>query len=286
MIRVFHANGDRTDRKKARLKYLVDRWGVERFLEETEKRLSFPLQRFPLAECEPRAATVQHGHLGVHPQRQTGLSYIGVAVPVGRLSVAQMRAVAAIADAYGNGEIRLTVWQNLILPNIPDEKIEAARRVLVDAGLSDSAATFSAGAVACTGNTGCRYAATATKQHALELASYLDQRFVLDRPLNLHLTGCPHSCAQHYIGDVGLLGVKVSGEEGYQVSVGGGSDDRQGLARELIPAIRFADLPPVIERLFRAFEQKRNAGESFLEYSRRHEIDDLKIQAGVKGVSS
>jgi ferredoxin-nitrite reductase len=281
MIRVFNDNGDRTDRKKARLKYLVDRWGVERFLEETEKRLSFPLRRFPLAECEPRSATGQHGHLGVHPQRQTGFSYIGVAVPVGRLSVPQMHAVGAIADAYGNGEIRLTVWQNLILPGIPNEKVEAARRTLADAGLSDSAATFSACAVACTGNTGCRYAATDTKRHALELASYLDARFVLDRPLNLHVTGCPHSCAQHYIGDVGLLGVKVGGEEGYQVSVGGGSDDRQGLGRELVSSIRFADLPPVMEKLFRAFEEKRNAGESFLEYSRRHEIDDLKIQAGI-----
>jgi ferredoxin-nitrite reductase len=114
--------------------------------------------------------------------------------------------------------------------------------------------------------------ATDPKRHTLELAGYLDARFALGRPLNLHVTGCPHSCAQHYIGDIGLLGIKVGGEEGYQVSVGGGSDDRQGLARELIPAIRFADLPPVMETLFRAFEQKRNGDESFLEYSRRHTI--------------
>lgn len=282
MIRVFNDNGDRTDRKKARLKYLVDRWGVEKFLKETEKRLSFPLVRFPLVECEPRPATAQHGHLGVHPQRQTGFSYIGVAVPVGRLSAAQMRAVSAITDQYGSGEIRLTVWQNLLLPSIPNEKIEAAQRALAEVGLSDSAATFAAGAVACTGNTGCRYAATDTKRHALALACHLDERFVLDRPLNLHVTGCPHSCAQHYVGDIGLLGVKVGGEQGYQISVGGGSDDRQGLARELVSSIRFADLPPVMERLIHAFEQKRHIDESFLEYSRRHTIDDLKIQAGVK----
>ena len=96
MIRVFNDHGERTDRKKARLKYLIDRWGVEKFLEETEKRLAFPLMRFPLAECEPRAAVDQHGHLGVHPQRQSGLSYIGVSVPVGRLSAEQMRAIADI----------------------------------------------------------------------------------------------------------------------------------------------------------------------------------------------
>lgn len=282
MIRVFNENGDRTDRKKARLKYLIDRWGMEKFLAETEKRLSFPLLRFPAAECEPRAAVDQHAHLGVHPQCQPGLSYIGVAVPVGRLSAAQMRAVSAIADEYGSGEIRLTVWQNLLLPNIRHEDIEVVRRALAAAGLSDFAATFAAGAVACTGNTGCKYAATDTKRHALALASYLDQRFTLDRPLNLHVTGCPHSCAQHYIGDIGLLGIKVGGEEGYQVSVGGGTDERQGLARELIPAIRFADLPPVLETLLRAFEDKRHAGESFLEYARRHDIEELKRQAGVE----
>jgi ferredoxin-nitrite reductase len=101
--------------------------------------------------------------------------------------------------------------------------------------------------------------------------------------VNLHVTGCPHSCAQHYIGDLGLLGVKVGGEEGYQVSVGGGTDERQGLARELIPAIRFADLPPVMERLFGAFQEKRHAGESFVEYARRHDIEELKLQAGLKG---
>ncbi len=282
MIRVFNENGDRTDRKKARLKYLIDRWGMEKFLAETEKRLSFPLLRFPAAGCEPRAAVDQHAHLGVHPQCQPGLSYIGVAVPVGRLSAAQMRAVSAIADEYGSGEIRLTVWQNLLLPNIRHEDIEVVRRALAAAGLSDFAATFAAGAVACTGNTGCKYAATDTKRHALALASYLDQRFTLDRPLNLHVTGCPHSCAQHYIGDIGLLGIKVGGEEGYQVSVGGGTDERQGLARELIPAIRFADLPPVLEKLLRAFEDKRHAGESFLEYARRHDIEELKRQAGVE----
>jgi ferredoxin-nitrite reductase len=282
MIRVFNENGDRTDRKKARLKYLIDRWGMEKFLEEVEARLAFPLLRFPAAECEPRAAVDQHGHLGVHPQQQPGLSYIGVAVPVGRLSPAQMRVVSAIAEEYGSGEIRLTVWQNLLLPNIASKDVEAARRALASAGLSDSAASFTAGAVACTGNNGCRYAATDTKRHALALASYLDQRFTPDRPLNLHVTGCPHSCAQHYIGDIGLLGVKVGGEEGYQVSVGGGTDERQGLGRELIPAIRFADLPPVMEKLFHAFEAKRHAGESFLEYARRHDIADLKEQAGVE----
>ncbi len=283
MIRVFIDHGDRTDRRKARLKYLIDRWGVEKFLEETEKRLAFPLIRFPLAECEPRAPIDRFAHLGVHSQRQPGLAYTGVALPVGRMSAAQMRAIADIAERFGSGEIRLTVWQNLLLPNIPVDRVEDVRRVLADAGLSDSAASISAGTVACTGNTGCRYSATDTKAHAVALAQFLDQRFSILQPVNLHVTGCPHSCAQHYIGDIGLLGAKVDGEEGYQVLIGGGSDDRQGLGRELIAAIRFADLPPVMEQLFGSFLQKRQGDESFLEFTRRHDIGELKRMLGGSG---
>ena len=136
MIRVFAEHGDRTDRKKARLKYLVDRWGVAKFLEETEKLLAFPLLRLAAADCEPRGPIDRAGHIGVHPQLQPGLSYVGVSVPVGRLPVAQMRAVADIAERFGDGEIRLTVWQNLILPNIPEARLEAVRSELTLAGLS------------------------------------------------------------------------------------------------------------------------------------------------------
>jgi ferredoxin-nitrite reductase len=282
MIRVFGENGDRTDRKKARLKYLIDRWGVEKFLEETEKRLAFPLLRFPLEECEARGPIDQRGHLGIHPQTQAGLSYIGVAVPVGQMKVAQMHALADIAETYGSGEIRLTVWQNVIIPNVSSERLESAREAILRAGLSDAAGTFAASAIACTGNKGCRFSATDTKAHAVELARFLDERFQIEQPLNLHVTGCPHSCAQHYIGDIGLLGAKVGGEEGYQVLVGGGTDDRQGLGRELIAAIRFSDLPPVMERLFAAFVERRQKDESFLAYTRRHDIEDLKQQIALE----
>jgi ferredoxin-nitrite reductase len=167
-------------------------------------------------------------------------------------------------------------WQNLILPNIPESQLEAVRQAIEDAGLSDSASTFSAGAVACTGNTGCKFSATNTKAHAIALAGFLDERFKIAQPINLHVTGCPHSCAQHYIGDIGLLGAKVGGEEGYQVLIGGGTDERQGLGRELVPVVRFADLPPLMEKLFRSFLQRRTGVESFLEFTRRHRIEELK----------
>jgi len=194
--------------------------------------------------------------------------------------VAQMRAVAQIAEHYGSGEIRLTVWQNLILPNIPGALLESAQSALLDAGLKFKAGRVLSGTVACTGNQGCKYAQTDTKTHAVALATLLDERFALSQPVNLHVTGCPNSCAQHYIGDIGLMGVKVGGEEGYQVNLGGGSDQDQGLARELFPAVRFTDVPPMMERLFAVFEQKKATGdETFLAFTRRHSIEDLRAFA-------
>jgi ferredoxin-nitrite reductase len=275
MLRVYIENGDRTNRKRARLKYLIDRWGMEKFLEETAKRLAFPLTRFPLAECEPRPTVDQRAHLGVHAQRQPGLSYIGVAVPVGRLSAGQMRAIASIADEFGSSEIRLTVMENLILPNIADEVIQGARQAIAAAGLNDDAGSFTAAAISCTGSQGCRFSPTDTQTHALQLARFLDDRFKVRPPISLRVTGCPHCCAQPYIGDIGLMGTIVAGEEGYEVWLGGGSDECQGLGRELI-SIRFRDLPPLLERLIQIFEETRKVDESFVEFTRRHKIEELR----------
>ena len=138
-MRVFAEHGDRTDRKKARLKYLVDRWGVPKFLEETEKKLAFPVLHLDASEHEPRGPIDRAGHLGVHVQVQPGLHYLGVVVPVGWLPVEQARAVAGIADRFGNGELRLTVWQNLLIPNVAAEHLSAACAALREAGLNYTA---------------------------------------------------------------------------------------------------------------------------------------------------
>ncbi|NYF78336.1 NirA family protein [Granulicella arctica] len=277
MVRVFSENGDRTDRKKARLKYLVDRWGTEKFLSETEKRLSFPLIRFPIAACEPRNPIDRAVHIGTHPQAQSNLNYIGISVPVGQLPVAQMRALAEIAERYGTSELRLTVWQNLIIPNISNANLQVAKQAILAAGLQFEAGTVLSGTVACTGNKGCRFSASDTKSHAVALANHLDSHFKIQQPINLHVTGCSHSCAQHYVGDIGLMGVKVGGEEGYQVVIGGGTDQEQGLGRELISSIKFVELTPVMDRLFRTYIDKRSSEESFLNFTRRHSIGELRV---------
>jgi len=277
MVRVFVRSGDRTNRKKARLKYLIDRWGTERFLEETQKMLSFPLVRFAQSECEARRPVDRSAHVGVHRQAQDGLHYIGVVVPVGNLPVNQMRAMADLAERFGSGELRLTVWQNLIVPNIREEDLSPALAGLQDAGLGYSAGAVLQGTVACTGNQGCRFAAANTKLHAVSLARHLDAKFpMLDQPINLHVTGCQHSCAQHYVGDIGMMAIKVGGEEGYQVFVGGGADCDQGIGRELLAAARVDDLFQHMEGLFSAYVAGRHPGETFLQFTRRHEIAALK----------
>ncbi len=276
MVRVFAEHGDRTDRKKARLKYLVDRWGVAKFLEKTEEKLAFPVLHVDAAECEPRGPIDRAGHLGAHAQRQPDMHYLGVCVPVGWLPAAQARALADVADRFGSGELRLTVWQNLLIPNIASSQLDAAKQAVRAAGLEYTAGRVLSGTVACTGNRGCRFAASDTKGHALDLARSLDATFTLAQPVNLHVTGCSNSCAQHYIGDIGLMGVKVDGEEGYQVNLGGGADNDQGIARELFPALKYTDVKPVLHRLFAHFNRNHVAQESFLEFTRRHGVDELR----------
>ena len=290
MIRVFIENGDRTNRKKARLKYLIDRWGVERFLQETEKKLDFPLTRLALEECEQRGPIKRHGHLGFHPQRQKGFNYLGVVVPVGRLLPEQMKSLADLCRVYGKGEIRLTVWQNLLIPHIRDEDLGTVSKALLEIGLDSASDTIRGGLVACTGNTGCKFAASNTKGQAIELGDFLGEHLELDQPINIHLTGCPHSCAQHYVGDIGLQGVKVkSGEgsvEGYNIVLGGGVDDEQGIAQEVFKSVPFAEVKPLLKRVLEIYLENRQPDESFIAFNRRHSVVSLQEMYSMQAIVS
>src|SRR5262249_15650565 len=156
-------------------------------------------------------------------QKQDGLHWIGVAVPVGRLTVLQMRGIADIAREMGDGDIRLTVWQNLLNSGVPSRKLKAAQATIEALGRAIEANAVRSGLVACTGNTGCKFAASDTKRHAEEIARWCETRVALDTPVNIHLTGCHHSCAQHFVSEIGLLACKVQESpdgdavEGYHV---------------------------------------------------------------------
>jgi ferredoxin-nitrite reductase len=158
--------------------------------------------------------------------------------------------------------------------------VETVKRNLVRIGFHYEATTIAGGLVACTGNTGCKWASTNTKGQAVELARYLEKRVSLDQPINIHLTGCPNSCAQHYIGDIGLLGVKTmlgaESVEAYNVVLGGGYGHDQAIAKEVFKGIPFSALPQLLQRVLMAYKAKRKSGETFAEFTRRHEVKQLQ----------
>lgn len=283
VVKVFSEHGDRTDRKKARLKYILDQWGIDKYLEEVQKRLDFELRRLPLADCEPRGPLQRYGHVGIHPQRQPGLYYVGVVLPVGRLEASQMRGLADIAERHGSGTLRLTVWQNLLISDIPEKRLKAVQQEIEVLGLHGSASNIRSGLVACTGNTGCKFAASNTKHHAMDLARHLEQRIKLDTPVNIHLTGCHHSCAQHYIGDIGLLACRVDvGEdeepvEGYHVFLGGGYGNDRRIAKEIRREVIAEDLPAYLEGVLQAYlDHRRDRDERISDFVNRMSTEQLK----------
>lgn len=280
IVRVFIDEGDRTDRKKARLKYVIDRMGQAAILDLARKYLDFEPMKFPLEDCEPRPKAVRNAHVGIHPQKQEGLNYVGVVLMAGRLEPNQMRGLAKIADRYGNGDIRLTVWQNLLLTNIATADLEAVKAELLALDLGWEPTDIRANIIACTGSFGCKFGLSNTKRSAGEIAGHVKERLQLEEPVNIHITGCHHSCAQHYIGDIGLIGAKVEvGEDmvdGYNVFVGGGYGEDAGIGRELFPGILATEAPRVVETVLAAFQQNRQDGESFVEWSRRHSVEELQ----------
>ena len=286
IIRVFIDHGDRRDRNKARLKYLLDAWGFDKFLVAVQERLGRPLTRVGDASIAPRPPQDRLAHLGVRAQKQAGLNWIGVWTPLGRMSAAGMRDLAEVARVFGDGDIRLTVWQNLLISGVPDAKVEDAVAAIKTAGFDVAVSNVRAGLIACTGNRGCKFAASDTKGHALQIADHLDARLALDQPINIHLTGCHNSCAQHYIGDIGLIGAKVELDgsdetiEGYNIFAGGGAGAQGAIGREIFNNVAASDAPRRVEALLRAYLARRaSPDESFHAFSRRFEPDALRAFA-------
>jgi ferredoxin-nitrite reductase len=291
VVRVFIDHGNRSDRTKARLKYVLDAMGIEKFLALVEEKLSRKFDRAAPGAVARRPDPLRTAHIGIHPQKQKGLNWVGVVVPVGRLTVVQMRGLASLALEMGDGDIRLTVWQNLLISGVPDDKLEAVQQKIEALGLAIETNAIRAGLVACTGNTGCKFAASNTKKHAEDIASWCETRVALDVPVNIHLTGCHHSCAQHFISEIGLLACKVQENEeidpveGYHILIGGGFGPNAALGRELYRDVTAQEAPCVIERILKAYLAHRvSVDESFLAFARRHEIDVLKTMMEREGV--
>jgi ferredoxin-nitrite reductase len=285
IVRLFIETGDRTNRLKARLKYVLDSMGVDKFMEAVEERLGRKFVRAPAEALAPRPTFDRMAHIGVHKQKQDGLNWIGLVLPLGKLTCEQMRGLSKIAQDLGDGEIRLTVWQNLLISGVRDENVALATAAIEKLGLALQASQIRAGLIACTGNKGCKFAASDTKGHAAAIGDWCESRVNIETPLNIHLTGCHHSCAQHYISDIGLIAAKVpTGEgesddvvEGYHLFAGGGFGPQADIGQEVYRDVKASDAPQTVERLLKAYLANRNSpDETFLNFARRHDGETLR----------
>jgi ferredoxin-nitrite reductase len=283
IVRVFIETGDRTNRLKARLKYVLDTMGVDNFMAAVEEKFGRKLTRASAEAISVRPAFDRMAHIGVHPQKQPGVNWIGVVLPLGKITSEQMRGLAKIAGDLGDGDIRLTVWQNLLISGLRDENVALAAAAIEQLGLAVKASHVRAGLIACTGNAGCKFAASDTKRHAAEIGDWCEPRVNIDTPLNIHLTGCHHSCAQHYISDIGLIAAKVPGAteddtvEGYHLFTGGGFGPDAEIGQEVYRDIKAEDAPKTVERLLKAYLANRTSSdETFLTFARRHDGEALR----------
>jgi sulfite reductase (ferredoxin) len=276
----------REHRKRARMKYLFLKfgWTPEKFLDELHRRIGFELE--PAAEEQP-PADVFRDHVGIYPQKQPGLCYIGVSVLRGRITPDQMRLAADLAERFGTGEIRTTNTQNLVLVNIPKTATETVARELEAGGLPIAASHFRRGAISCTGTEFCKLAITETKGYTRWLIEELEERVPdFDQQLKLNITGCTNSCGQHWIADIGLEGKKLkSGKEmldAYYFSLGGAVGEFQRLARPVGYRCFATEVPDAISRLLKTYMAERDPGENLRAYFARFSDEELRAQlAGI-----
>lgn len=286
VTKLYRDHGFRERRTHARLKFLVADWGAEKVRETLVGYLGYDPKR-GVADKEPE--NLFRDHVGVFQQKQAGLNWIGLSVLNGRTSGDQLMALADIADEFGSGEIRNSHMQNILLPNVPDEKLEAAKSALKAIGFSWEGHAIRRGAIACTGNEFCNLAITETKQRMTQIVTHLETRVPFDRNLRINMNGCPNGCAQHAVGDIGLQGCKArtaSGEqvEAYDIHLGG----RLGKNRSFTHAIHRkvpADLvAPAIENLLTTFNASAQPGEEFNEFVARHTDEELNGFLGVETI--
>ncbi|HZU32906.1 MAG TPA: nitrite/sulfite reductase [Candidatus Angelobacter sp.] len=270
----------RENRERARLKYLFLQhgWTAESFLEGLEQKLGYKLAP---AAYEHVPDDIFRDHAGVHPQKQPGLFYVGASVLRGRLTPEQLRVAAALAGRYGNGELRTTNTQNLVIVNVPKDKTAAVALGLETAGLHVQASTFWRGAVACTGSEFCKLAITETKAFTRWLVEELEERLPgFDQQLKLNVTGCPNSCGQHRIADIGLEGKKVKADgriqDAYYFCLGGAVGEHAGFGRPVGYRCSASEVPDAIERLLRSYLDERHAGENLRQFFARHSESALR----------
>ncbi|MEG3897536.1 MULTISPECIES: precorrin-3B synthase [unclassified Microcoleus] len=274
-------NRDRIEGKKPRLRHLLADWGVEKYLEQIQHNLPFVWQLSSIAPSERSIA--HHQHLGIHPQQQSGFSYIGIALPLSRLKSQQLRDLANLAQNFGRGTLRLTPWQNLLISDIPNSRICELEKSIARLELHSSATNLDSCLVACAGSSGCASAMTDTQSHALAMVRDLSQKMQIDRPINIHFSGCEKSCAQHSPIDITLVGIQIKqGNEtiaGYDIYAGT-TDSPFG--RQIFRAVSVAEISSSMNKLLQIYQRWRSPDESLGEFVDRSAIDQLQQLLSLK----
>ncbi len=276
--------GLRENRTRARIKYLFMRhgWTAESFLEALEAKLGYKLDPSPVAE-DIVPDDVYRDHIGITPQAQPGLSAVGASVLRGRLSGAQLEKLADLAEQYGNGQLRATIMQNILIVNVPNASTAALVVELNTLGLQVDVSAFWRGAIACTGTEFCKLAIAETKGFSKWLVSEMEDRLPgFDQQIKLHVTGCTNSCGQHWIADIGLEGKKIKKDgalvDAFYFCVGGAVGKYARTARPLGFRAAAEDVPDAIERLLRAYLADRQPDEDLRAYFSRTDDDSLRAQ--------
>jgi sulfite reductase (ferredoxin) len=270
----------REHRERARLKFLFLRhgWTAQAFQEELERRVGFQLDP---AEPEQPPADVYRDHIGIHPQKQRGFCYVGSAVLRGRITPEQMHAAADLADRFAGGELRTTNMQNLLIVNVPHLHADDLAKELAAIGLPVGGSPFWRGAIACSGTEFCKLAITETKSFSRWLVEELEERLPgFDQHLKLHVTGCPNSCGQHWIADIGIEGkkLKIDGRmvDAYYFCLGGALGLNQSIARAVGYRCPATEVPEAIERLLRGYIADSKPGENLRHFFSRHSDTELR----------
>jgi sulfite reductase (ferredoxin) len=270
----------REHRERARLKFLFLRhgWTAERFLHELHDRIGFKLD--PAVE-EDRPDDVYRDHVGIHSQKQHGLSYVGAVALRGRITADQMQSAAELAERFAGGELRATNMQNLLVVNVPTINTESLAKELDAIGLRVGGSSFARGTIACSGTEFCKLAITETKAFSRWLVEELEDRLPgFDQHLKLHVTGCPNSCGQHWIADIGIEGKKIKvGDrlvDAYYFCVGGALGLNQATARPVGYRCAATEVPNAIERLLSQYLSEREPGENLRRFFARHTDTQLR----------
>jgi sulfite reductase (ferredoxin) len=270
----------REHRERARLKFLFLRhgWTANDFQRKLEHQIGF---RLDPAETEIPPDDVYRDHVGIHPQKQSVYFYVGAAVLRGRISAEQMLAAAELAQRFAGGQLRTTNMQNLLIVNVPQSQTSALAKELDTIGLHVGGSVFLRGAIACTGTEFCKIAITETKSFSRWLVEELQERLPeFDQPLKIHVTGCPNSCGQHWIADIGIEGKKMKAGnqmlDAYYFCLGGAVGLHQSVARPIGYRCLALDVPDAIERLLRRYLSQRVGQENLRRFFARHSDEQLR----------